>query len=355
MNHAIKVLILAATAFSSTALAANPAASRSASAAVKVVANDRLKVVADGGSGLLPLYVSREWRTELPEIVHAIIIVHGQSRNADDYFYYTQQALVMVAQQYPGLIEHTILIAPQFLNESDTAAHSLPPEVLRWHVSAWEGGEPSQAPIHVSSFEALDAILGKLADRKVFPNLKGVIVAGHSGGGQLVQRYAVAGNGDAALVAAGVKIRYVAANPSSYLYFSSERPTVSGGFATPAAACPGYNRWKYGWDQAPDYVKPGSQAELEKRYAARDVFYLLGGADTDPQQSALDKTCSGELQGAYRLQRGLNYARYLRGRHPGLKHNVWEVEGVGHDGKGMLTSDCGRAAVIGIGTCPLSR
>lgn len=327
----------------------------SAKAPVAVVANERLQVTTDAGSGQLPIYVSRDWRTVQAEIVHAVIIVHGQSRNADGYFYYAQQSLALVDQMYPGLIQHTIVIAPQFLNESDIGPRGLPAETLRWQGGAWEGGEPSLLPAKISSFEALDAILARLADRKLFPGLKGVVIAGHSGGGQLLQRYAVAGNGDAALIAAGVKIRYVVANPSSYLYFSGERPGANGVFAVPAApACANYNRWKYGWDNAPAYVKPGSQAELEKRYAARDVFYLLGGADNDPNHAALDKSCAGELEGPQRLQRGLNYAAYLRARHPGLRHNVWEVEGVGHNGEAMLTSPCGRAAFIGIGTCPLT-
>ena len=67
--------------------------------------------------------------------------------------------------------------------------------------------------------------------------MKTVIVAGHSGGRQLVQRYAVAGRGDGALVKAGIHVRYVVANPSSYVYFSPERPAGEG-FATFDAACP---------------------------------------------------------------------------------------------------------------------
>jgi hypothetical protein len=76
-----------------------------------------------------------------------------------------------------------------------------------------------------------------LADRSLFPNLKAVVLAGHSGGGQLVQRYAVVGKAAAALTSTGIHLRYVVANPSSYLYFSDERPSRGGG-------CRDFKHWK---------------------------------------------------------------------------------------------------------------
>jgi len=35
----------------------------------------------------------------------------------------------------------------------------------------WKGGDPAEGPAPASSFEALDAMLAKLADRRLFPNL----------------------------------------------------------------------------------------------------------------------------------------------------------------------------------------
>jgi hypothetical protein len=66
----------------------------------------------------------------------------------------------------------------------------------------------------------------------------------------------------------------------------------------------------------------------------------------DPQHPALDKSCSGEAQGPYRLARGRAYASYLQLRHPGFKASVHEVPGVGHDGDRMLGSACGLAALF---------
>jgi len=79
------------------------------------------------------------------------------------------------------------VIVPQFLAGIDIEAHGLPADTLRWTLEGWEGGEDAIAPSSTSSFEALDAILDRLADRRLFPNLKEVVVAGHSGGAQVVQ------------------------------------------------------------------------------------------------------------------------------------------------------------------------
>src|ERR1700676_2532419 len=137
----------------------------------------------------------------------------------------------------------SIMIVPQFLAEVDVEAHHLPPDTLRWTLDLLEGGEAALAPAPASSFEALDAILARLADRRLFPNLNQVVVAGHSGGAQVVQRYAIAGKGELALTSQGIGVRYVVANPSSYAYFNGERPEPS-----IAANCPDYNHWKYGME-----------------------------------------------------------------------------------------------------------
>ena len=96
-------------------------------------------------------------------------------------------------------------------------------------------------------------MIARLNDRDRFPALKEVVVAGHSAGGQLVQRYAVVGRP----AARSAGLRFVVSNPSSYLYFSDERPQGDGRFAAPsdAAVCPQYNRWKYGLAGAPPYVR----------------------------------------------------------------------------------------------------
>ena len=313
--------------------------------AVKAVGDQRLEVRTSTGRGVLPLYASLPLADTAvqPDIERAVLVFHGRLRDADVYWRSAQKALAAVPAQTP----HTLLVVPQFLDERDVAAFGLAPETLRWTPEGWEGGEPALAPARVSSFEAIDAVLALLADRHRFPHLAQVVIAGHSGGGQVVQRYAVVGQGEAALAAVGVPVRYVVANPSSYLYFSADRPQDDGSFKPLAAqACPAYDQWKYGWADAPAYATRLSPQAYEARYVTRDVTYLLGSLDVDPAHPALDKSCAGEAQGPFRLVRGRSYVRYLQGRHPDLKPSVHEVPGVGHDGDRMLGSACGLAALF---------
>ena len=323
--------------------------------AVRAVGDQRVWVRTKAGAGALALYASRELNQvePQPDIERAVLVLHGRLRDADVYWRSAQLA----ASAAPEASRHTLLIVPQFLAERDIAAHALGAETLRWSLEGWMGGEPALAPAPLSSFDAIDAVLALLADKRRFPHLKMVVVAGHSGGGQVVQRYAVVGQGESRLAAEGVHVRYVVANPSSYLYFSDQRPLGDGSWGRPdAAACPGFNDWKYGWQDAPAYAQQWSAAAYEDRYVQRDVVYLLGSADTNPQHPALDKSCAAELQGPYRLLRGHHYVDYVQSRHPGLTHSMHEVPGVGHEGDRMLGSACGLAALFddprSIAACP---
>lgn len=311
---------------------------------VRAIADARLSI---GGQGMLPLYLSSDWSLPLPAVLRAVIVLHGRLRNADEYYMSAHTAQVAAGDDGKS----ALMIVPQFLAEIDVDAHKLPADMLRWSLEGWEGGDAALAPNPVSSFEALDAILAKLSDRRIFPNLKQVVVAGHSGGAQVAQRYAIAGKGEAALSRQHIDIRYVVANPSSYAYFSDERPLPK-----IAASCPGFNTWKYGMDGRPPYLANVAPAALEERYVDREVIYLLGTLDTNPKHSALDKSCMAEAQGPYRYARGHAYADAMAKRDRGTpNHRVWDVAGVGHDGDKMLTSKCGLAALFDIPGCGAER
>ncbi|MCP3474161.1 alpha/beta hydrolase [Bradyrhizobium sp. CCGUVB1N3] len=313
-------------------------------APVKAVADARLAV---GDQGLLPLYLSSDWALPLPSITRAVIVLHGRLRNADVYYKSARTAQAAAGQEGKA----TIMIVPQFLAQVDIDAYKLPDETLRWSLEGWEGGEAALAPNPASSFEALDAILAKLGDRRIFPNLKQVVVAGHSGGAQVAQRYAIAGRGEATLARQHIEVRYVVANPSSYAYFSSERPEPS-----IAASCAGYDNWKYGMEVRPPYLSDAAPAALEQRYVEREVIYLLGTRDTNPEHSALDKSCMARAQGPYRYARGHAYADAMARRDHGTpNHKLFDVAGVGHDGDKMLTSTCGLAALFDLPGCTADR
>ncbi|WP_328603954.1 hypothetical protein OG943_28245 [Amycolatopsis sp. NBC_00345] len=92
--------------------------------------------------------------------------------------------------------------------------------------TSWKDGGDSVSPAGISSFTVVDEILAGLADKQHFPDLTRITLIGHSAGGQFIQRYAVAGAAPAKLP--GVSFHYVTANPSSYLYFTPDRPVGQG-------------------------------------------------------------------------------------------------------------------------------
>jgi pimeloyl-ACP methyl ester carboxylesterase len=309
---------------------------------VKTVADDRLSVTVGEYSGVVPIYTSADWTKPQTDVTRALVVFHGRLRNADEYYAGAQQTIAAAGDAG----KNTFLVVPQFLAHRDCTAHHLDHDTIHWPLSEWMGGDDASASMRVSSFDVIDAVLAHLADRTIFPKLATVVLAGHSGGGQLLQRYAAVAKGDAPLLAQGVKIKWIVSNPSTYLYFTADRPTKTGQFAPfDASQCQLFNLWKYGMDHPPRYVT-GSADQLEKAYFGRDISYLLGGADNDPNLEALDKSCAAEAQGDSHLTRGVNYVHYLQFLHPEIQQKLQILAGVGHDANKMFSSPMGLSLIF---------
>lgn len=300
----------------------------------------------------MPVYANRDLaKDDLRNIKQVVVVIHGVKRDADRYY----ESVAALLAHNPERARDTLILAPRFSGSIDSGFGGM----AAWRKASWEDGEDSvQAagrPAPVSSFQVLDDLLRSLDDRKRLASLAGIVLAGHSAGGQLVQRYAVLNNIDGPLRRDGLALRYVVANPSSYLYLSNERPRADGKGYAPyeRGICPTYNQYKYGPDKLPAYSRETDESKLFVRYAARDVTYLLGGADNNPEDRLLDKTCGAEAQGATRLARGIGYAQYehvlaARGAKPVTLHRrAFEVPGIGHNSKGMFGSVCGTQALLG--------
>ena len=272
----------------------------------------------------------------------AIIVVHGVLRDAD-YYYDTG----VIAAAAAHALSDTLVIAPQFVEESDLAGHPVSGQTLYWNAT-WPGGSDAIAPAPISTYDVFDAMIARLSDATRFPKLRQIVVAGHSAGGQIVQRYAVVGKAPELDGAGRTPVRLIVSNPSSYLYFSDWRPF-------PPHDCPDFDQWRYGLRGAPRYVT-GSAAELEARFVRRHVIYLMGTADVDPAEEDLDRSCGGEAQGPYRFARAKYYIAYIARRHPGGTAQSYAfVEGVAHDNRRMFTSPCGLAVIFGRATAPCAR
>ena len=308
-----------------------------------------------GAGGALHYYSSLDPDAPAAGPTRALIAMHGHSRDADKTFEAALRTLRNA--DAPG---DTLVVAPLFQVAADKAVAGrcntvgvpvAQPGDLLWTCGSWLEGALSASGNRIGSFAVMDALVADMAQR--WPSLRTITVAGFSAGGQFVQRYVAFTQHDGKPA-----MRYVVADPSTWLYFDPVRPQFSAdgasvtGFAAPdAAACPQMNRWKYGTDDLPAYL--GRTAEQARRqYAQADVSYLEGALDSSDARGTayrvLDKSCAALAQGSFRMQRGLAYAAYDRKLlAPDKRRGVVVVPGCAHDVACVFPSEAARAALVG--------
>ncbi|KDN36981.1 hypothetical protein K437DRAFT_47586 [Tilletiaria anomala UBC 951] len=245
---------------------------------------------------------------------HAFVMIHGKLRDGDKYWSIMNTALdSAVKEKVANADAHSIVVAPEFfsavLNSGEYTSHE-----LAWaDVNAWQAGELATHPsgTQSSAFEVLDAFVAEFADKSKYPVMTNVTLVGHGGGAQLMQRYAVVGR-DAP---DGIHVRYVYGDPSSCVYFTTDRPQVDPSLAT-IETCQYYNTWRYGFDNYTQDVGLSTSATPAKQpidffaqYIKRDVVSLIGLQDVD---ASGDEFCMAQLQGgAKRRDRNLAYWKYI--------------------------------------------
>jgi pimeloyl-ACP methyl ester carboxylesterase len=286
-----------------------------------------------------------------PAVTRALVMVHGAGRNADHYFE-TSTAAGFLA----GALDNTIIIAPRYIAGKDQPSAN---EVM-WPEGAnsWRSGGMSPTNPTISAFDFMDEIVRKLADKKVFPNLTRIVIAGHSAGGQFATRYEMTNK---VHNTPGVSISYVVANPSSYAWPAAVRPLPTGD-ADPATAdkealgptgekvhaqftygafdstkAPNYNRWPAGLVNRTGYAAGMSDDQLKRQLVERPTTYLLGQVDVLPL-GGFDSSPNAMAQGPTRRARGEAFFKYVADS-LGAKHNAIIVPECGHNDRCIFTTD----------------
>ena len=318
-----------------------------------VAACERWITVGKGPSRSM-VYGSYSLTTPNRAITRALIMVHGAGRNADHYF-----ETAMAAAFLAGALDNTIVLAPRFAAGND----SVKANEIKWpeRGSNWRSGGRVEADTTITSFDFVDEIVRKLADKKVFPNLKNVVVAGHSAGGQYATRYEMANRIHGTL---GVAMSYVVANPSSYAWPVADRPLmmgnadttdaykealgpngekVNGNFTygpfdtTRVARTANYNRWPSGLDSLTGYAAATTRAQLVKQLIERPTTYLLGQVDVLPL-GGFDSSPNAMAQGPTRRARGEAFFTYVNQK-LGAKHHAIIVPECGHNDRCIFTTN----------------
>ena len=272
-------------------------------------------------------YSNHSLEIQNKEIEKAIITIHGSVRNADTYF----KSVSSLARKFK-VEGKTIVISPKFKISGD---QTLPNELVYSYEDWWIGNDSLRAKI--SSFSVIDHFIKMLSNKEKFPNLKELIITGHSAGGHLVQRLALGSVAD--LKVNDLEIKYIVANPGTYAYLNAYRPVgnMSGVFDIPQLRC-SYNAWKYGLERLNSYMKRYPIKDLIQNYLKRDVTYFLGEQDI----GQVEQNCMASIQGPTRFARGKNFKDHLDQFFPSNIHNIIIVPGVGHTQYGMYNSKAGK-------------
>ncbi len=296
----------------------------------------------------------------------ALIAVHGHPRDADKTF----EAALLAARR-AGRTADTLVVAPVFQVAAADAGKCRTAGVpaardgdLLWTCESWLEGGVAANDGATGSFDVLDALVATLKHR--WPSLKTVTVAGFSAGGQMVQHYI-----GFAADPAGWSVRYVIADPGTWLYFDAQRPQPrsagrpadwsictpadSGAcrfaMAPPPAHCAEVNQWKYGMENLPAHFARNA-SQVRRHYAGAEIHYLEGALDGSDAKGAfypiLDKSCAAVAQGPYRMQRGLAYAAYDRALlAPDKQRTVTLVPGCAHNVACVFPAEAARPALFG--------
>jgi pimeloyl-ACP methyl ester carboxylesterase len=330
-------------------VAAAPA--RAQTPCTKAVAACERWITFAGGPARSMVYASYALDSRNTAITRALIMVHGAGRNADHYFE-TSTAAGFLA----GALDDTIIIAPHFIAGNDKPALN---EIM-WPERGdnWRSGGPSPTNPTITSFDFLDEIVRKLADKRTFPNLTRIVLAGHSAGGQVATRYEMVNK---VHTTPGVTMTYVVANPSSYAWPAAVRPLPSGD-ADPAIAvkealgadgekvhtnftfgpfdaakAANYDKWPAGLENRTGYAAGMSDDQLKRQLIERPTTYLLGQVDVLPL-GGFDSSPTAMAQGPTRRARGEAFFKYVN-ETLGAKHTAIIVPECGHNDRCIFTTD----------------
>jgi pimeloyl-ACP methyl ester carboxylesterase len=279
-------------------------------------------------------------------LTRALVMVHGAGRDADHYF-----STALAAAFLAGALDDTLVIVPRFAsNDGGGCRDSLAANEVNWPCGgdSWRSGGVARNDPQLTSFDFADQILRRLVNKDTFPNLKTIVVAGHSAGGQFVNRYEMASRVHDTL---GVRITYVVANPSSYAYLDANRPALDTGnvcVSCPSAqagdvrpfqdrGCTTYDDWPYGLKKRSGYTANIPDDQLKKQVAARPTTYLVGEIDILPL-GGFDASCPAMAQGPTRRARGEAFAKYVNEKY-GAQHKLMTVSLCGHNARCMFTAD----------------
>lgn len=283
-------------------------------------------------------------------ITTAIIAVHGSGHNAKGQF----ENISLAAQVENSNLDTLLLIAPQFIGDEEVGEFLLDEEHVFWEDSWRIGDNSAEETGDVSSFTIMDSLMVTLAK---YPNLKKIVLAGHSAGAQFTCRYSASTPIVDELEEKGIDLKFVPVNPGTYTYMDDKRKvlgtesTFEVPFSFTIDACSDYNEYPWGLEDLNPYLDVVGADGIRDRLKTRNVTYLIGQNDNDPtpEETSINEQCESILQGRDRFERATNYFDHLLDFYgPEIMENqkILVVPGAGHSSTVIYPSEIGRQNIF---------
>lgn len=259
--------------------------------------------------------------------IHGISALDGQVR--------TEYTGMTSAINNSSSSSNTLIISPHFFHEGRGLE-------LDWDNAVWRAGGKASSPngTSLSSSQIVDYFLTEyLLENDNFPNLSNVIIAGHSAGGQFVQRFASISETEEEYPS--YDFTYLTANASHYAYPNSLRWDGSNTFIP--IGCTTYNNFPYGLDALAEddryaFISLIGLENIRIQLINRKVYYVLGELDITNTTGGCEPESQQGGSGNSRYQRGQFMLQFMNDQYPTNQHEILSVPNVGHNANNMHTS-----------------
>src|SRR5580765_4925765 len=131
-------------------------------------------VTLGGGPARSLIYRTRSLDARSENVRRALIMIHGTNRNADHYF-----TTATTAAFIASALDDSVVISPRIASNAGSCHDVLAPNEVSWSCTgdSWRSGGTSVSHPNLTSFEFIDQILRKLANKNMFPNMRAIVVA----------------------------------------------------------------------------------------------------------------------------------------------------------------------------------
>ncbi|KAF2723831.1 WSC-domain-containing protein [Polychaeton citri CBS 116435] len=310
----------------------------------------------------MSLNTSSKRPQDFKKIQRAVIVVHGLNRDPGTYEANMLSALSQVEKSAGLTTDNVAIMAPYFAGGADKNygfpwddTNGSTSSALVWYASQWSAGAINQYPSGrrtAGSFDVMDQVVQWFGNKTVFPNLKQIVVSGHSLGAQFVQRYAMVGK-TATQLGISTPIAYWIGDPNSMVWPSLDRPLSTN-------SCPTYDEYRegftdyllYGGDVGPkrnmtynlDLVDAGRPAILSN-FQSKQIHWARALQDFGDQSD----DCDAETTGKDRNERFFNFIKQFPvscDNPAGGNCDTVDFVNAGHDGGALFASPAGRARLF---------